>query len=261
MGDVDTEPRDPAVEPEPQYLVHLVPDIVAPPIEVGLRIQEVVQVVLARGLVELPCITAESASPVVRWRPIRLRVRPHVVVAGSRVRRGDRGREPFMLRAGVIGDEIEQDPYPAPARVGDQSIEVLHRAQIGMDALVIGDVVTPIGVRRWHRRVQPEAVDAQPLEVVELLGDTAEIAHPVTVGVLEGPRVDLIEDALPPPARVIHARTSSPRYSSSEPERATPPSHDALGFGCRSWVVRSTAINPNLGPYPCDHSKLSSADQ
>ena len=43
--------------------------------------------------------------------------------------------------------------------------------------------------------------------------------------------------------------------------RAISPNRWALGLGVRSWVVRSTAMMPNLGPYPKIHSKLSIADQ
>ena len=44
-------------------------------------------------------------------------------------------------------------------------------------------------------------------------------------------------------------------------DRATAPNQEALGFGARANVVRSTATSPNLGPYPSDHSKLSSSVQ
>ena len=35
---------------------------------------------------------------------------------------------------------------------------------------------------------------------------------------------------------------------------ATLPYHRAEAFTVRSWEVRSTAIRPNLGRYPCHHS-------
>ena len=47
VRDVDAEPGDAAVEPEPQDPVELVADLLVPPVEVGLLGQEVLQVVLA----------------------------------------------------------------------------------------------------------------------------------------------------------------------------------------------------------------------
>ena len=54
VRDVDAEPRDPAFEPEPQDLVERAVDVLGPPVEVRLLGKEVVQVVLTRGLVQLP---------------------------------------------------------------------------------------------------------------------------------------------------------------------------------------------------------------
>ena len=63
--DVDPEPRDAPVEPEPHDVVEGVVDLGVPPVEVRLFGEEVVEEVLARGIVPRPGRAAERRSPVV----------------------------------------------------------------------------------------------------------------------------------------------------------------------------------------------------
>ena len=96
-------------------------------------------------------------------------------------------------------DEVEQDADPELARGRDQSIEVLDRPQVRMDAAIVRDVVAPITVRRWKSRVDPDAVDAEPVKVVQARAKARKVADAVTVRVSEGPRIGLIQNATGPP--------------------------------------------------------------
>ena len=198
---VDAEAGDPALEPEAQDVVERVAHLVVPPVQVGLARQEVVQVALARRLVERPRRPAERAQPVVGRRAVGLGIGPHVVVAVARVAAAQRVLEPRVAVAGVVGDEVEQHAHAAPARLGDQRVEVLERAEVGVHGREVGDVVAPVVVGRRHRRVEPDAVDPEPLEVVEPVDDPAQVADPVAVRVRERARIDLVQDAVAPPRR------------------------------------------------------------
>ena len=107
----------------------------------------------------------------------------------------------------MVRDEIEQHADPARVRLRDESIEVLERAEVGMNPRVVGDVVAPVDVRRRVDRVEPDRVDAEPLEVVEALGHAREVADPVAVRVGERARVDLVQHCVAPPAVTHGART------------------------------------------------------
>jgi hypothetical protein len=48
-------------------------------------------------------------------------------------------------------------------------------------------------------RCQPDGVDAEFLQVIETARDPVQIADSVTIGVLEAPRVDLVDDRVFPP--------------------------------------------------------------
>ena len=63
----------------------------------------------------------------------------------------------------------------------------------------IGDVVAVVGHRRHHHRVQPDRVDAERLEVVQLGGHAVEVTDAVAVAVAEGAWIHLIEQRVRPP--------------------------------------------------------------
>ena len=84
----------------------------------------------------------------------------------------------------------------------DQLVEVLERAERRVHGGEVGDVVAPVLVRRGHRRIEPDAVDPQPFEVVEVRDHAAQIADPVAVGVRERARIDLVQHAVAPPHRL-----------------------------------------------------------
>jgi hypothetical protein len=54
-----------------------------------------------------------------------------------------------------------------------------------VDGVEVGDVVAAVAQRRLEHRQEPDAVDAQPLQVVELLGQPAEVPGAVAVAVEE----------------------------------------------------------------------------
>src|SRR5262245_1961950 len=84
----------------------------------------------------------------------------------------------------------------------DERAEILDRAVVGMDREEVRDVVAAVAQRRRVHRQQPDAVDPEPLQVVELLGDAAEVAAAVAGRVVEAADVDLVEDGLLEPDRV-----------------------------------------------------------
>ena len=182
VRDVDAEARDAAVEPVAEDPVEFVPHVRVPPVEIRLLDRELVQVVALAARVVLPRSAAgEDRPPVVRDV-----LRPDVVLRAV--------AEPRVAVGGVVRDEIEPDADAALARGGDQRVEVVERAVVGMDVEVVGDVVAPVDVRARKRRTEPDRVDAEPREVVEPARHTGQITDPVAVRIRERPHVDLVDD-------------------------------------------------------------------
>ena len=95
---------------------------------------------------------------------------------------------------GVVHDEVDDHPDAALVRRVEEAVEVLDGAELGQDVGVVGDVVAAVAQRRGEERRHPQAVDAEPLEVVELLGQPLEVADAVAVAVVERADQDLVED-------------------------------------------------------------------
>ena len=76
----------------------------------------------------------------------------------------------------------------------EEVVEVLDGAELGEDVGEVGDVVAAVAQRGGEERRDPQAVDAEPLEVVELLDQPLEVAGAVAVGVAERPDQHLVED-------------------------------------------------------------------
>ena len=106
-----------------------------------------------------------------------------------------------MLVAGVVRHQVQKDPDPANARLGDQRVDIVKRAQVRLHLTEVGDVVAPVGIGRDGDRAQPDRVDAQPGQVVEAVDDAGEISLAVGIGVGERPWIDLVQDGRAPPRR------------------------------------------------------------
>ena len=122
-----------------------------------------------------------------------------------------------MVGRRVVHDEVGDHPQTALVRLVDEGAEVLDRPVVRVDAEEVGDVVAAVAKRARVGGQQPDAVDAEPLQVVELLGETAEVAGAVVVRVEEPAQMDLVEDGSLEPERIAlepvpslgHVSTSS----------------------------------------------------
>ena len=101
-------------------------------------------------------------------------------------------------------------------RLFQESLEIPERPVSGMNVVVVGDIVAIVAPGRREKRQQPDGCDAQVLQVIELPGKAAKIAHAVLVAVVERAHVDFIDDGVLVPKRVrIGMVVSRRRHSSS----------------------------------------------
>ena len=101
-----------------------------------------------------------------------------------------------MLVRGVVDHELGDDAELAPLGFLHEAAEIRERAEIRIDLTIIGDVVAVVAPGRGIERKQPQRGDAEVLQIVELLGQSFEIADPVVVAVGEGLDVQLIDDGV-----------------------------------------------------------------
>ena len=115
---------------------------------------------------------------------------------------GERGLEPRVLVAAVIGHEVQQHPQSAGPRLGDESVDIGEGAEDRVHGAVVGDVIAGVGLRGEEERGEPHRVDPELAEVVQSGGDARQVAQTIAVGVGERPRVDLVDDGVAPPVGV-----------------------------------------------------------
>ena len=181
-----------------------------PPVQVRLAGQEVVQVVLAAGVVERPGGRAGDAPPVVRGPAAGRRVGPDVIAAVRRSPARQGVHEPGVGAAGVVGHQVQQHAHAPPARLRHQLVKVVHGAELGVDGQVVRDVVAPVVIGGGHRRRQPDAVHPQPRQVVEPRDHPLQVAVPVPVAVPPGADVDLVQGRPVPPVLPGRVRVHVP---------------------------------------------------
>ena len=90
---------------------------------------------------------------------------------------------------------------PRPCAASSIVVEVAQRAEDRVDVAVVGDVVAGILLRGSLERAQPQRIDAELDEVVEVRGDAGQVADAVAGAVGERAGVDLIDDGGAPPLR------------------------------------------------------------
>ncbi len=132
---------------------------------------------------------------------------PHIKVTGLGTRLGPaRPLEPRVLVRGVVDHQLGNHPQAAVVGFGDKALGVGHGPVVRVHSLVLGNVIAVVAPRRRIERQQPDGVDAQLGDVVELGDQARKVADTVVVGVKERLDVDLIDDGVLVPQRVFDKR-------------------------------------------------------
>ncbi len=199
---VEPEAVDAQVQPEAQGRQDLLLHGRVLVVEVGLVGEEAVPVVLLAHRVVGPVggLGVDEDDPGVLV--LLVVVGPHVVVAVGAVGVRAGRLEPGVLVAGVVHDEVDDHAHAALVRGVDELHEVGEVAEVGEHGGVVGDVVAAVAQRRPEEGRQPQAVDAQPLQVVQFGGQPLQVTDAVAVAVLEGADEHLVEDGAFEPLRV-----------------------------------------------------------
>ncbi len=124
---------------------------------------------------------------------------PPVPVPLGVVLRGARLHEPGMLVRGVVDHQVHDQLHAPGVQPVRQLPQLLERAEDRVHVAVVADVVAVVVLRGRVDRGQPDDVDAEPVQVVELADDAAQVPDAVPVRVGEAARIDLVDDGAPEP--------------------------------------------------------------
>src|ERR1700722_1943231 len=154
-----------------------------------------------------------------------------------------------MLVAGVVHHQVGDDPDAAAVRVFEKRHQIADAAVVGVHVEEVAYVVAAVAERGRVEGQHPDAVDPQPLDVVQLLAQALQVAGAVVVGVVEASDEHLVEDGvLEPPDRGVKgplARADRNRGHAHRPTKVARPgpwaANDAMPRAASS--VRATAAN------------------
>ena len=163
------------------------------------------QIVLSCRFIEFPCGSAEIGSPVGGLVSV-FGIFPDIVVTVGVVLGLAALDEPFMLVGTVVHDQIHDDFYPSFVGSGEHAVKVFHGPELRHNVSVVRDVVTVVIIGRFVDRRQPDYIYAKLFEIIQMHGDTVQISDSISVAVLKGAWIDLVNDSFFPPGAlfIIH---------------------------------------------------------
>ncbi len=107
-----------------------------------------------------------------------------------------------MLIGGVAQHQVHDDVDIAFVRLAEQAVEILQVAIFRINGVIVGYIVAKIVIRGGIYRREPDPVDAQVLQIIQVLNDTCQIPDPIRIRILERARVDLVNNPVFPPKLV-----------------------------------------------------------
>ena len=96
----------------------------------------------------------------------------------------------------VARHQIQTDADAHGVGFADELYQLGVGAEAGVDAVEIGDVVTPVLEFALEDGTEPDGVHTETLDVGEFGADTLQIADAVAVAVFEGRRIDMVQNSL-----------------------------------------------------------------
>ena len=168
------------------------------PVQVRLLFGEAVEIELLNLRHPFPGRAAEGGFQIV-GRGVRGTVPPDVEIVIGVFPALFCLPEPEVLVGGVVQHQIHDDADVPFFCLGNQAVHVGKGAEHGVNVLIVGDIVAVVVLGGLEHRGQPDGVDAQFLQIVQLGDDAGNVAQPVAVAVAEAAGVDLIDDGVLPP--------------------------------------------------------------
>jgi hypothetical protein len=204
IGDgVQAEAVDPEIQPAPHRLHDGQEHARIVVIEVRLMREETVPVIGFRHRIPGPIgffrIVEDDAGTGITL----IRVAPDIPVAGGGAGLGSACTlEPGMLIGGVVDHELGDDAELSALGFQHEAAKVRHRAEIGIDVVIVRNVIAVVSSGRRIERQEPQRRDTEILQIIQLFRQSGEIADAVAVAVEKRLDVQLIDDRVLEPKLV-----------------------------------------------------------
>ena len=188
-----------ALQPEFYGFIKRGAHILIVKIQVGLRHQKIMQIILAAPCIPLPCTAAENRQPVVGRRAIGLGIGPDIPIRLCIGFIRAAFLKPRMAFGGVGEHLINHHLQAQPVRLGHHGVKIRQSAEHRVHGAIIFDIIAEIFHRRFEERAEPDRINAQTGNIIELFGNAGQIADPIAIGVHKTARINLINHRPTPP--------------------------------------------------------------
>ncbi len=171
-------------------------------------------------------------------------VAPHVIVALRRSGSGEPSAlEPGVLIGGVVDDQFDHYLQTAVVSGVKKGLKIFQRAIAGMHGEIVGDVVAVVAQRRSKKRQQPDAGDAELLQVVQLFQQALKISDAIVVGIFKRLDVQLINNGVFIPERIERAACLLQRTPRSVVHMCRDPMSLAANPGVVDYAARDASVS------------------
>ena len=99
----------------------------------------------------------------------------------------------------MIYHKVHNDADASLMRLVEHSVIIFHRSELFHDRTVVTDIITIVVIGRLVDRREPDYINAQFFQIIQLFRDTVQIADSVPVAVVKTPRINLIYNTFLPP--------------------------------------------------------------
>ena len=165
---------------------------------------EAVPVILACDLIPGPvgllCIGEDDAGLEI----LLIRIRPDKIIPVFGITALAGFLEPGVLDGAVIHDQIHDDLHAMCMDRIDELMILFQCSEARVHIHKIADVVTVVKHRRRIDRLDPDAVDPEGSQVIQLLRNADEITVSVPVAIHKGAGIDLIKIGTHIPGGLVH---------------------------------------------------------
>ena len=134
VGGIETKALNATFQPELRHFEDLSLNFLIVEIEVRLAGKEIVHVILAAAGIPLPRRAPKDREPIIRWRPVGLRLGPDEPIRLWIVPAGAALFEPGMLIGGMTEYLIDHHFQSQFIRALHHSFEIFNRAEHRIDA-------------------------------------------------------------------------------------------------------------------------------
>ena len=173
------KPSTPMLQPELHHLPHFFAHSRIVVVQIGLMAEEAMPVIVLRNRVPCPVRQFGIDEDDADAADIACRCRSRHTSRAWVVSRLARFLKPGMLIGGVVQHHFDDHANAALMGSLEKGFEIVERAVAGMDGGVVGDVVAVVAQRRREKRHEPDGIDPQLLQIVELLREAPEIANAI----------------------------------------------------------------------------------